>query len=446
MSTFRLLLPLARLAGGKTALFVEAQSIVEKDIEYIKEWRSSFKNQSLIWFHAASLGEFEQGRPVLEEFKNRNPSFKVLVTFFSPSGYEVRKNYPHADYITYLPLDTANQAKAFVEAAKPQIVVFIKYEFWPNFIKEIKKSGARLVGISVILRKEQSFFKPWGGFFRETLKSFDFLFVQNEDSGNLLKSIRYTSYEVAGDTRFDRVIATAKDNAEVQGIEKFIGDQPSGFSGQQLGISDQDSPLTSHPSPFISHPSILNPQSSALNPHHSSLIPKVMVVGSAWPEDMEVLKPFMKKHPEMKFIIAPHEIKSEQINDWARETGAIRYSEFQHFNKQNVLIIDSIGLLSKLYKYADYAFVGGGFKTGLHNILEPAVFGVPIFFGNKKYKKFQEANDLLSLGVAFAINENLDEVFEDLDLEEIKAKASEYVNRNSGATVKILKYLETRKE
>ena len=432
MSLVRFLLPLGRLAGGKTALFVTAQSAVKKDIEFIKGWRNSFKNQPLIWFHAASLGEFEQGRPVLEEFKNRNPSYKVLLTFFSPSGYEVRKNYPHADYITYLPLDTASQAKAFVEAAKPQIAVFIKYEFWPNFIREIKKSGAKLVGISVILRKEQSFFKPCGGFFRKALKSFDFLFVQNENSGNLLKSIEYTSYEVAGDTRFDRVIATAKDNAEVSGIGEFIGDQQSGFSGQRLGISDQDSPLT--------------PQSPALNPQASTLIPKVMVVGSAWPEDMEVLKPFMKKHPEVKFIIAPHEIKSEQINDWARETEAIRYSDFENFSKQNVLIIDSIGLLSKLYKYADYAFVGGGFKTGLHNILEPAVFGVPIFFGNKKYKKFQEANDLLDLGVAFAINENLDEVFEDLDLEEIKAKASEYVNRNSGATVKILKYLETRKE
>lgn len=418
MSLVRFLLPLGRLAGGKTALFVTAQSAVRKDIEFIKGWRSSFKNQPLIWFHAASLGEFEQGRPVLEEFKNRNPSYKVLLTFFSPSGYEVRKNYPHADYIRYLPLDTASQAKAFVEAAKPQIVVFIKYEFWPNFIREIKKSGAKLVGISVILRKEQSFFKPWGGFFRKALKSFDFLFVQNEDSGNLLKSIEYQNFEVAGDTRFDRVIATAKDNAEVPGIEKFISYQLSGFS------SDDPSLIT----------------------HHSSLMPKVMVVGSAWSEDMEVLKPFMKKHPEMKFIIAPHEIKSEQINDWVRETGAIRYSEFENFSKQNVLIIDSIGLLSKLYKYADYAFVGGGFKTGLHNILEPAVFGVPIFFGNKKYKKFQEANDLLSLGVAFAINENLDEVFEDLDLEEIKARASEYVNRNSGATVKILKYLETRKE
>jgi 3-deoxy-D-manno-octulosonic-acid transferase len=428
MSVFRLLLPLGRLAGGKTALFVTAQSAVKKDIEFIKGWRSSFKNQPLIWFHAASLGEFEQGRPVLEEFKNTNPSYKVLLTFFSPSGYEVRKNYPNADYITYLPLDTASQAKAFLEAAKPQIVVFIKYEFWPNFIREIKTSGAALVGISIILRKDQSFFKPWGEFFRKALKSFDFLFVQNPESGALLNSIGYRDYNVAGDTRFDRVIATAKDNAEVQGIEKFISYQRSGFSDQVSAISDQVSAL--------------NPQSSILNPQ-SSPIPKVMVVGSAWPEDMEVLKPFMKKHSEMKFIIAPHEIKSEQINDWVRETEAILYSQFDTFKGENVLILDSIGLLSKLYKYADYAFVGGGFKTGLHNILEPAVFGVPIFFGNKKYKKFQEANDLLSLGVAFAINENLDEVFEDLDLEEIKAKASEYVNRNSGATVEILKYLET---
>jgi 3-deoxy-D-manno-octulosonic-acid transferase len=414
MAIFRFLLPLGKLAGGKTELFVNGQSDVKKKQKELENWRNGFSSQKLIWFHCASLGEFEQGRPVLEEFKNRNPSYKVLLTFFSPSGYEVRKNYPHADYITYLPLDTASQAKAFVEAAKPQITVFIKYEFWPNFIHEIKKTGAKLVGISVILRKEQSFFKPWGGFFRKALKSFDFLFVQNQESGDLLSSIGYESFEVAGDTRFDRVIATAKDNAEVPGIEKFI--------------SYHSSPIA-HDLSIMAHP--------------SSLMPKVMIVGSAWPEDMEVLKPFMKKHSEMKFIIAPHEIKSEQINDWVQETGAICYSQFDTFKGENVLIIDSIGLLSKLYKYADYAFVGGGFKTGLHNILEPAVFGVPIFFGNKKYKKFQEANDLLSLGVAFALKDNLDEVFEDLDQEEIKAKASEYVNRNSGATVKILAYLET---
>lgn len=398
MEVFRLLLPLGRLAGGKTRLFADGQSQVKRRLKEIEIWRDGFaSDQKLIWFHCASLGEFEQGRPVLEDFKSRNPNFKVLLTFFSPSGYEVRKNYSHADFITYLPLDTSANAHAFVQASRPDLVVFVKYEFWPYFINEIKRSKAQLVGISVILRKNQSFFKPYGGFFKKSLTRFDYLFVQNQVSGNLLRSIGYDAFEVVGDTRFDRVLATAADNSNVPGIQEFLG-------------------------------------------HSSS---KTMVVGSAWPEDMDVLVPFILKHPEMKFIIAPHEIKKDQINSWAEQTGAIRYSDYNQFQNQNVLIIDSIGLLSKLYKYADYAFVGGGFKTGLHNILEPAVFGVPIFFGNQKYKKFQEAIDLLDLGVAFTVNKSLDKVLEGLDLNAIRHKAEQYVSQNSGATRAILHHLES---
>lgn len=385
-----LLVPIAYWFGGKTRLFVQGQQSIDYDA--LAKWRTKFSK--VIWFHCASLGEFEQGRPVLELFRKRHPDYGILLSFFSPSGYEVRKNYDGADYITYLPLDQPSKVRNFVKAAQPDLVVFVKYEFWPNIINEIKKSGAKLIGISVIFRPGQAFFKPWGGFFRKILKQFDFLFVQNEQTARLLDKINYTSYDVVGDTRFDRVIATAEQEISIPKVEKF-----------------------------------LNKKS------------KVMVVGSAWPEDMEVLKPFIITHPEMKFIIAPHEINEDQINQWKTELQAVLYSEFEAYTHENVLIINSIGLLSRLYKYADYTFVGGGYKTGLHNILEPAVFGTPIFFGDKKYEKFQEAIDLIDLKVAFPIRDNLDDWIKTVDLEEIKALAANYVKKNQGATDKIIDHL-----
>lgn len=467
MSLASALLPAGKLLGKKARLLIEGQE--KLNLDELAIWRKS--KEKIIWFHCASLGEFEQGRPVLEAFRKKNPDYGVLLTFFSPSGYEVRKNYPQADFICYLPLDTARRSRGFVEAARPDIVVFVKYEFWPNMIREIKRSGARLVGISVILRKGQAFFQPWGGFFRETLKHFDFLFVQNQVSAELLDSIGYTRYEVAGDTRFDRVIATAKDAAEVPGIRTFLGAgttietqdftslhpepetrplseidhtrfptaTPASFGlppslmpeltdGHSLGVTSGDSPGTGN---------------SPLRTQNPELSTKVLIAGSVWPEDMEVLKPFIAAHPEMKFIIAPHDIKAEQISRWVNETSGLRYSEIDRYNNENVLFIDNIGLLARLYKYADYAFVGGGFKTGLHNILEPAVFGVPVFFGDQKYKKFREAIDLLETGVAFTVSRSLEEVFEGLDREEIRRKAGIYVNRNAGATTKVLSFLQT---
>lgn len=394
MSVTSVLLPVAKLFGGKAGLLAAGHQRFRITIAELSQWRNT--QERVIWFHCASLGEFEQGRPVLEEFRKRNPAYGVLLTFFSPSGYEIRKNYALADFVCYLPWDTPGRAKAFVEAARPDKVVFVKYEFWPNIIGEIKRVGAVLIGISVIFREDQAFFKPWGRFFRKVLARFDFLFVQNALSGDLLKSIGYENFRVAGDTRFDRVIATANDPSEVPGIRDFL---------------------------------------------NSAAGTKVLVAGSVWPEDIDVLKPFIAAHPEMKFIIAPHDIKPEQISRWVTETSGLRYSEIERHGNENVLFIDSIGLLARLYKYAGYAFVGGGFRTGLHNILEPAVFGIPVFFGDQKYKKFQEAKDLLELGVAFTVHHNLEEVFKGLDTEEIRRKAEAYVSRNAGATDKILDFL-----
>lgn len=376
--------------GGKLKSFAQGREGL--DFNDLAAWRD--KGDKLIWFHCASLGEFEQGRPVLEEFKVRHPEYLILLTFFSPSGYDIRKNYAHADKVVYLPIDRASNARRFVQAVRPNKVVFVKYEFWPNVIREIKNFGAHLIGISVILRESQAFFKSYGGFFRETLNNFDFLFVQNPVSGSLLDSIHYTQYQIVGDTRFDRVLATAEGNTEVKGIADFVQGYPT------------------------------------------------MVIGSAWQEDLEVLKPFILKNKEMRFIIAPHEIKPHQINTWKNELGAELYSEIGEEIGTHVLLVDSIGLLSKLYAYADYAWVGGAYKSGLHNILEAGVFGVPVFFGDKKYHKFQEAVDLIQVGVAFPIKETLDGVLEGIDKELVKNHAHQYVQQNIGATGKILAYLE----
>lgn len=423
MALVSTLLPIGKLLGKKARLLIEGQEKLNPD--ELAAWRKS--KEKVIWFHCASLGEFEQGRPVLEAFREKHPEYGVLLTFFSPSGYEVRKNYPQADFICYLPLDTAGRAGKFVKAAAPDIVVFVKYEFWPNIIREIKRSGARLIGISVILRPGQAFFKSWGGFFREILQHFDYLFVQNQNSAELLDSIGYTRYQVAGDTRFDRVMATAKDTSEVPGIRSFTGAENVSYLRQ------------------ADNGGILSRESGSLRPALSTRRSgiKVLVAGSVWPEDMEVLKPFMAAHPEMKFIVAPHDIKSGQISGWLKETGGLRYSEIEKYTTENVLYIDSIGLLARLYRYADYAFVGGGFRTGLHNILEPAVFGVPVFFGDQKYRKFQEAADLLELGVAFTVHRSLQEVFDRVDVAEIRRKAEVYVDQNAGATGKILDFLNS---
>lgn len=386
--------------GPKAKLFVEGQKQIPKVLENIKTWKKQNPNKEIIWFHCASLGEFEQGRPVLEAFKSQNPAFGILLTFFSPSGYEIRKNYPLADFICYLPMDTGANSKNFVEIVNPKIAVFVKYEFWPNIIKALKSNGTKLIGISVILRESQSFFKPWGSYFREILFSFEHLFVQNQTTANLLQSIAYKNYTVAGDTRFDRVLDTSAKIQPIAGISDFVKDKP------------------------------------------------VFVVGSAWAEDMEVLIPFALDNTQIKFIIAPHELHETQIGDWVNKLSAIRYSAFkgEKLSDAQVLIIDSIGLLSSLYQYAHFAFVGGSFGKGLHNTLEAAVFGIPIFFGDKRFHKFEEAKDLVVKEVAFPVKdvESLQKVYESLDsykLKMIKAASEDYVQSQSGATETIIKFL-----
>ena len=362
-------------------------------------------NPSPVWMHCASLGEFEQGRPVLELIRSTFPSTPILLTFFSPSGYEVRKNYPGADGVFYLPLDTPANAKHFIELTRPILAIFVKYEFWFNFSNELHKQNIQSISISCIFRADQVFFKSYGSLFRKILSHFNYLFVQNQESISLLKSIGVTNVSLAGDTRFDRVYQITHQPEEIIIAKDFKDDK------------------------------------------------KVFVIGSCWPEDLDILAPFINENQgKIKFILAPHEIKEEFLVEIenALQVKTVRYSKAgKNVVEAELLLIDSIGLLARLYRYGEFAFVGGAFGKGLHNILEAACYGVPIFFGNKNYQKFQEAMDLILRGGAFEIG----------NYPELKAKyemlnnhpenfllacevTRQYVRENLGATKKIMDYCQ----
>lgn len=355
----------------------------------------------LVWFHCASLGEFEQGRPVLEAFRREFPAYQVLLTFFSPSGYEVRKNYSGAEYIHYLPLDSAAHAGQFLDLVQPQLAVFVKYEFWHYYLQELKKRGVPVLSIAAIFRQEQVFFKTYGGFYRNILRCFTHIYTQNNASLELLHSIGIGQASVAGDTRFDRVLQTAAHVAPIPLVETFAQDQ------------------------------------------------EVFMIGSSWPADTEVLRPLIDKYrPQLKFIIAPHEISEGGIAALLQTLGhgAIRFSQASAETVANcdVLIIDNIGMLSALYQYGTYAYIGGAFGKGLHNTLEAAVFGLPLFFG-PKYEKFQEAKDLVALGCAFPLHDEVQLIaaFEKVRTtpglrQSITDKEKQYVQEQAGATAQII--------
>ncbi|MBU8891965.1 MAG: 3-deoxy-D-manno-octulosonic acid transferase [Bacteroidales bacterium] len=361
----------------------------------------------IAWFHCASLGEFEQGRPVIESFKEKYVKYKILLTFYSPSGYEIRKRYENADYIFYLPLDTPKNAKRFLNIVNPSIVFFVKYEFWFYFIKEIGKREIPLYLISGIFRKEQRFFKKYGRKSEELLRNFKHFFVQNDESKRLLAGINLNNVSVTGDTRFDRVYSIAENSKKLPLIEKF-----------------KDKSL-------------------------------VLVAGSTWKPDEEILlRYFNESNNKLKLIIAPHEIHHENIVRITKlilpNLKTLKYSDAnsENISTAQVLIIDSIGMLSSLYNYGDIAYIGGGFGKGIHNTLEAATFGVPLLFG-PNYKKFQEAVDLINLGGACSVSghEALKDKIEHLtdNLENavfIGKTAADYVNNNRGATLKILNFID----
>ena len=355
------LLKIIALFSPKMKLFVDGRKTVFQTLA--DKIQSSDKT---IWFHAASLGEYEQGLPVIEAIKQQFPTHKIVVTFFSPSGYEVRKNNAIADVTVYLPLDTISNAKQFIKLVHPEMVFFIKYEYWPNYLNELKKQQIKTYLISGILRENQAFFKWYGGFYRNALKTFEFFFVQNESSRNLLQSIGFNNVKVSGDTRFDRVVSILERDNSLDFIEQF-----------------KDNTTT-------------------------------IVIGSSWPKDETLLVNYINQSSDdVKFIIAPHNIKQEQISNLKNQIQkkTILFSEKDNvdLSNSNVFLIDTIGILTKIYSYADIAYVGGGFgNPGVHNILEPATFGVPVVIGKNGWEKIVDME--LSADEQAAFNKSADAV------------------------------------
>ncbi len=351
----------------------------------------------LAWFHCASLGEFEQGRPVIEAYKKKFPTHRILVTFFSPSGYEVRKNYAGADYIYYLPADTTRNARRFVALVKPHIVFFIKYEYWFNYLRQLHQAGVPVVGVSSIFRQRQRFFRWYGRWQLAALKRFSHFFVQDQQSADLLANAGIMQVSVSGDTRFDRVAQVARQKKSFPLVEQFA-------AGHQ-----------------------------------------VFIAGSTWPPDETMVRLLIEKNiPNLKFIIAPHEVHEARIQrlveSLPRETVRFSQATDQNLAEACVLIIDNIGILSHLYQYADVAYIGGGFGVGIHNILEAATFELPVLFG-PNYHKFREAVELIAQGGAFSFGNEQEFLAAALSLltDESRRKAAaqiarQYVKSREGAT------------
>jgi len=392
---YKIVVTVASAFNVKANLFLKGRKNLLKIIA-----NKEFSKERPVWFHFASLGEFEQGRPVLEELKKNHPDTKIVVTFFSPSGYEIRKNYILADGVFYLPLDTRKNAAEFIRTVQPRMAIFTKYEFWYHYFKSLQDAGIPLIIISGIFRPDQAFFKWYGGFYRRILGFVTTFFVQNEQSVKLLKQLGLENVELSGDTRFDRVAENVLAPKQLPLIEAFCGSSP------------------------------------------------VFIAGSTWLPDEMLLKDLFQQFPEWKFIVAPHETNAAHIQEIIKLLPlAVRYTQLNSGLSgvdQQVLIIDNIGILSSVYQYGKVAYIGGGFGTGIHNTLEAAAFGLPVIIG-PKYDKFQEAKDLLALGAAVSIQS-----FDDLSAAFIKLQkdqnagitAKNYVLEKTGSTAQIIKYLE----
>ena len=380
----------------------------DKPAKMVKGHREAFEmlkskidcNAQYIWFHAASLGEFEQGRPLIERIRKEYPQYKILQTFFSPSGYEVRKNYDGADIVCYLPMDTPGNAKKFIELVNPCMVFFVKYEFWQNYLNALYKKGIPVYSVSSIFRPNQIFFRWYGKSYQQVLKTFAHLFVQNEESKKLLAGIGVTNTTVVGDTRFNRVLDICAAAKQLPLVQKFKGDA-----------------LT-------------------------------FVAGSSWGPDEDIFIKYFNAHPEMKLIIAPHVVNDGHLKEIMSKLNrpCIRYTQATEENVQQAdcLIIDCYGLLSSIYRYGEISYIGGGFGVGIHNVLEAAVYGIPVIFGPNN-KKFREAQHLLANKGGFEINgyEDFEVLMDKFLSDEAYLKqsgqaAGDYVKNNSGAMEKIM--------
>ena len=382
----------------KIRLFINGRKKTFDKLRIIK------KEDKVIWFHCASLGEFEQGRPVIEKLKHQFPNNKIVLTFFSPSGYEIRKDYEFADVVCYLPLDTKRNANKFIAAIHPEIAIFVKYEFWPNILKVLSDAKIETLLISGIFRKEQAFFKSGiaSNFMKKSLTAFNHFFVQDENSKKLLNSIGFNNVTQSGDTRFDRVFEITKHDNTLEFISDFVADK------------------------------------------------HILVAGSTWKQDEEILVAYINNFAsdKEKFIIAPHNIKDIVSLKKAITKKVALFSDTKYDNSATVFIVDTIGILTKMYHYADVAYVGGGFGNGIHNILEPATFGVPIIIG-PKFNKFKEAIDLIALKGCFVVKneKELKHTLQQFIIDtSLKAESSQitknYVKSNTGATNCIISYIK----
>ncbi|MFA5618813.1 MAG: glycosyltransferase N-terminal domain-containing protein [Weeksellaceae bacterium] len=378
------------------------------------EWKEKLKasfspNDKVIWVHCSSLGEFEQGRPVMEKIKKQYPEHKLALSFFSPSGYEVRKNYKGADYIFYLPLDTPKNAKKLIEILQPEILILVKYEYWYNLLNRLQKAGIPVIVISAVIKEDSLFLRGYGSWFRKVISGISHFFVQDEDSKKRLHSIHIEQVTVSGDTRFDRVKEILKSHPKLEFIEKFKGNS------------------------------------------------KLIVVGSSWPEDEMILADYInhKLPTGWKVIFAPHNIDEKQIQQLISKLKkkTVRYTRMNENELENaeVLIVDTVGMLTKIYAYSDVSYVGGGFtKTGVHNTLEPAVFGVPLIFG-PNYKHYFEAKDLVYSGAAVAYFDKndffrkMDELIHNEVMREERGKAGHrYIQNKPNATGLIMRWLNDK--
>ena len=396
---YQLGIRLAGLFSDKPAKMVkghrEAYDLLKSKID---------RNARYIWFHAASLGEFEQGRPLIERIRKEYPQYKILQTFFSPSGYEVRKNYEGADIVCYLPMDTPGNAKKFINLVNPCMVFFVKYEFWKNYLNTLYNKGVPVYSVSSIFRPNQIFFRWYGKGYQQVLKTFEHLFVQNEESKKLLANIGVMNTTVVGDTRFDRVLDICAAAKQLPLVQKFKGDA-----------------LT-------------------------------FVAGSSWGPDEDIFIKYFNAHPEMKLIIAPHVVNDSHMKEIVSklQRPCIRYTQATEENVQQAdcLIIDCYGLLSSIYRYGEISYIGGGFGVGIHNVLEAAVYGIPVIFGPNN-KKFREAQHLLANKGGFEVNgyEDFEVLMDKFLTDEAYLQASgqaagDYVKNNSGAMEKIMDYVK----
>ena len=396
-----LFLKLIALFHPKIKLFVDGRKEV---MSYLK--KNISEGDSIIWVHTASLGEFEQGLPIIEQLKKNYPEYRILVTFFSPSGYEVKKNTAAADVVTYLPMDTKKNAIKFLDLVNPKLVIFVKYEIWPNYLRSLSQRNIPTLLISALFKENQIYFKSYGGFMRKALHNFTHIFVQDTKSIELLSKINIKNTAISGDTRFDRVIEILERDNNLAFMENFKNGA------------------------------------------------KTLVAGSTWPDDEEVLVPYINTgESSLKFVLAPHNIKPEHINKLKSSINkkTILYSELENkdLSAYEVLIIDTIGLLTKIYSYAEISYVGGGFATGLHNTLEPAVYGIPVIIG-PSFKGFKEAEDLVNKGGVLVVKSPAEffTLVNNLlkDEEHLKRTGdinSTYVSENKGASIQIMAYVRT---